>query len=144
MKSYRENCRIYKNALDKYYNGNGLVLYASKAFCTMAMCKIVQQEGLGLDVVSGGELYTAIKAGFPMEEVYFHGNNKTIDELELAIDNNVRRIVVDNRQELLHVNRIAAEKGKTVNISFRINPELMLILMTLSGQVRLTQNLVLP
>jgi len=106
--------------------------------------QIVQQEGLGLDVVSGGELYTAIKAGFPMEEVYFHGNNKTIDELELAIDNNVRRIVVDNRQELLHVNRIAAEKGKTVNISFRIKPELMLILMTLSGQVRLTQNLVLP
>jgi len=73
----RENCRIYKNALDKYYNGNGLVLYASKAFCTMAMCKIVQQEGLGLDVVSGGELYTAIKAGFPMEEVYFHGKPLT-------------------------------------------------------------------
>jgi len=118
----RENCRIYKNALDSYYDGKGLVLYASKALCTMAMCKIAQQEGLGLDVVSGGELYTAIKAGFPMDRVYFHGNNKTISELELAIDSNIRRIVVDNRQELLHINEIAAKKGKTVNISFRIKP----------------------
>jgi len=118
----RENCRAYKNALDKYYDGKGLVLYASKAFCTMAICKIAAQEGLGLDVVSGGELYTAIKAGFPMDRIYFHGNNKTIGELELAIDSNVRRIVVDNRQELFHINRIAGEKGKTVNISFRIKP----------------------
>ena len=109
----RENCRLYKNAMDKYYNGNGLVLYASKAMCTMAMCRIAQQEGLGLDVVSGGELYTAIKAGFPMDRIYFHGNNKTIGELELAIDNNIRRIVVDNRQELHHINEIASRKGKT-------------------------------
>ncbi|NLP13312.1 MAG: diaminopimelate decarboxylase [Clostridium sp.] len=118
----RENCRLYKNAMDKYYNGNGLVLYASKAMCTMAMCRIAQQEGLGLDVVSGGELYTAIKAGFPMDRIYFHGNNKTIGELELAIDNNIRRIVVDNRQELHHINEIASRKGKTVSVSFRIKP----------------------
>jgi len=118
----RENCRLYKNAMDKYYNGNGLVLYASKALCTMAICRIAQQEGLGLDVVSGGELYTAIKAGFPMDRIYFHGNNKTKEELELAIDNNIRRIVVDNRQELNHINEIASRKGKTVNVSFRIKP----------------------
>ena len=63
----RENCRIYKNAIDRYYDGNGLVLYASKALSTLAICRIMHQEGLGLDVVSGGELHTAAKAGFPME-----------------------------------------------------------------------------
>lgn len=118
----RERCRIYKNAMDKYYGGNGLVLFASKAFCTMAICKIAQQEGLGLDVVSGGELYTAMSAGFPMDKVYFHGNNKTVDEIELAIDNNIKRIVVDNKQELQNINQIAAKKGKIVDISFRIKP----------------------
>ncbi|MBR2472007.1 MAG: diaminopimelate decarboxylase, partial [Clostridia bacterium] len=79
----RKNCRIYKDAMDKHYGGNGLVLYASKAFSCKRMVKIVKEEGLGLDVVSGGELYTAIKADFPMEKVYFHGNNKTEDELNL-------------------------------------------------------------
>lgn len=118
----RKNCRTYKNAMDRYYSGKGLVLYASKAFCTMAMCRIADQEGLGLDVVSGGELYTAIKSGFPMDKVYFHGNNKTIGELELAIENNIRRIVVDNREELENINEIAKRKGKTANISFRIKP----------------------
>jgi diaminopimelate decarboxylase len=118
----RKNCRTYKNAMDKYYSGKGLVLYASKAFCTMAMCKIADQEGLGLDVVSGGELYTAIKSGFPMDKVYFHGNNKTIGEIELAVENNIRRIVVDNREELDNINEIAKRMGKTANISFRIKP----------------------
>jgi diaminopimelate decarboxylase len=118
----RKNCKTYKNSMDKYYNGNGLVLFASKAFCTMAMCKIAEQEGLGLDVVSGGELYTALKAGFPMDKVYFHGNNKMISELELAIDKNIRRIVVDNKEELKNINELAAKKEKVVNISFRIKP----------------------
>jgi diaminopimelate decarboxylase len=118
----RKNCRLYKNAMDKHYGGNGLVLYASKAFSTMAMCKIAESEGLGLDVVSGGELYTALKADFPMDRVYFHGNNKTLNELEMAIDNNIRRIVVDNWEELNNINNIAASKGKTVNVSFRIKP----------------------
>ncbi len=118
----RKNCRLYKNSMDRYYKGNGLVLFASKAFCTMAMCRIAQQEGLGLDVVSGGELYTALKAGFPMDKVYFHGNNKTAEEIELAIDSNIRRIVVDNKWELQLVNDIASKKGKKAKISFRIKP----------------------
>lgn len=118
----RKNCRTYKNSMEKYYGGKGLVLFASKAFCTMAMCRIADQEGLGLDVVSGGELYTAIKAGFPMDRVYFHGNNKTMDEIELGIEHNIRRFVVDNRQELDNINKAAAVKGKTANISFRIKP----------------------
>jgi diaminopimelate decarboxylase len=118
----RQHCRIYKNAMDKYYGGRGMVLYASKAFCTMAICRIVEQEGLGLDVVSGGELYTAAKAGFPMDRVYFHGNNKTAQEIEMAVDKGVKRIVVDNRDELYNIDRIAAARGRTVEVSFRIKP----------------------
>jgi diaminopimelate decarboxylase len=118
----RKNCRIYKNAMDKHYNGNGMVLYASKAFSAMAIYKIVDSEGLGIDVVSGGELYTAYKAGFPMDKVYFHGNNKTVREIELAIDKNVKRIVVDNVEELKNIDRIAGEKGKKALISFRVKP----------------------
>ncbi|MBP7174862.1 MAG: diaminopimelate decarboxylase [Thermoclostridium sp.] len=118
----RQNCRRYKQAMDKYYDGNGLVLYASKAFCTMAMCKIIEQEGLGLDVVSGGEMYTAIKAGFPMEKVYFHGNNKTPEEISMGIEQGIGRFVVDNPTELEAIERIAAEKGKRVKVSFRVKP----------------------
>jgi len=115
----RKNCRLYKDAMDKYYKGNGMVLYASKAFSSMAIYKIVESEGLGIDVVSGGELYTAYKAGFPMNRVYFHGNNKTIDEIELAIDKDVRRIVVDNLEELKNIDRIAGEKGKKSRYFFQ-------------------------
>jgi peptide chain release factor 2 len=118
----RENCRIYKNAIDRYYDGNGLVLYASKALSTLAICRIMHQEGLGLDVVSGGELYTAAKAGFPMEKVYFHGNNKTSEEIEMGVDYNVGRFVVDNYTELQSLNEIAGRKNKKVRISFRIKP----------------------
>ncbi|MCK9478008.1 MAG: diaminopimelate decarboxylase [Firmicutes bacterium] len=118
----RENCRLYKKALDEHYNGNGLVLYASKAFCCLRICSIANEEGLGLDVVSGGELYTAIKANFPMEKIYFHGNNKTKDELLLAVTNNVGRIVVDNETELDMLGEIAKEKGKDISVSFRIKP----------------------
>jgi diaminopimelate decarboxylase len=118
----RKNCRLFKEAIDKYYDGYGLVVYASKAFCTTAICKIAQQEGLGLDVVSDGELYTAIKSGFPMDKVYFHGNNKTVEEIEMGIDHNISRFVVDNCTELENINKIAGEKKKKVKISIRIKP----------------------
>ncbi len=118
----RQNCRIYKDAIDRDYNGNGLILYASKAFSCLHMYRIVREEGLGVDVVSGGELYTALKAGMDPEKIYFHGNNKTDDEIELAVSNNVGRLVVDNFLELEHINRIAKEKNKTVSILFRIKP----------------------
>lgn len=118
----RKNMRIYKNAIDKYYNGNGLILYANKAFCTMHTFKTAEEEGLGADVVSGGELYTAIKAEFPMDKIYFHGNNKTVDELKLAVDNGVGHIIVDNEYELSLLNEIAREKGIVQNIMFRIKP----------------------
>lgn len=118
----RKNCRTYKNAIDKYYDGKGLVLYANKAFCSLYTCRIVEEEGLGSDVVSGGELYTAVKAGFPMEKIYFHGNNKTEEELRLAIEHQVGHIIVDNIYELELLNQIAAEYGRVQNIMFRIKP----------------------
>ena len=119
---FRKNCRVYKNAMDKYYNGNGLVLYANKAFCTLHTCKVVAEEGLGADVVSGGELYTAIKAGFPMDRIYFHGNNKTVEELEMAVENGVGHIICDNIDELERLNEIAKAHGVVQDIMFRIKP----------------------
>ena len=118
----RANCRMYKNAMDQYYGGNGLILYANKAFCSLFTCKIAKEEGLGLDVVSGGELYTAIKADFPMEKICFHGNNKTYDELKMAVENNIGHVVVDNVYELHTLDEIAREMGKIQNIMFRIKP----------------------
>ncbi len=114
-------CKEIQNSfLGKYPNTKAA--YASKAFLTMAMCKIIDREGLGLDVVSGGELFTAISAGFPMEKVMFHGNNKSYEELVLAVTNNVGRFIVDNFFELEMLTAIATEQQKQVDILFRIAP----------------------
>ena len=118
----RENCRSFKMSIDKYYGGEGLVCYASKAFCCKAMCRIMMDEGIGLDVVSEGELFTAASVGFPMDKVCFHGNNKTDEELSLAIRYGVGRIIVDNIFELERLNRLAGESDKKVNIMYRIKP----------------------
>ncbi len=118
----RKNCRLYMESIRKSCGEKGLVLYASKAFSCLYIYKIVKEEGLGVDVVSGGELYTAHKAGFPMEKVYFHGNNKTPCELKMAIDFGVGHIVVDNIYELETLNRLAEESNTIVNILFRVKP----------------------
>ena len=120
-KHVRKMCREYKSSLEKHY-GNGMVLYAGKAFLTTAMGKIIEQEGLGLDVVSGGELYTAASAAFPVEKIYMHGNNKTPDELELAIKLGISRIVIDSLYEIELVDDIAKKLGKTVDVSIRLKP----------------------
>jgi diaminopimelate decarboxylase len=119
---FRKTCREFKEAIDTYYDGNGLVLYANKALCTMHISKVTAEEGLGADVVSGGEIYTIHKAGFPMEKVFFHGNNKTRAEIELAINCGVGHLVVDNRFELNLINEVAKEKGIVQRILFRIKP----------------------
>ena len=116
-----ENCREYYRNFKCEDKGNK-VAYAGKAFLTLAMCKIVEKEGLYLDVVSGGELYTAYKANFPLERVLFHGNNKTLDEIELGVELGVGTFVVDNFFEIEHLNQIAKEKGKIQNIYLRITP----------------------
>lgn len=118
----RRNCRDFVKSMDDYYDGNGMVLYASKAFCCKEMCRICAKENMGLDVVSGGELFTALSVDFPTEKIYFHGNNKTYDELALAVEHNVGRIVVDNIYELEMLNEIAQNQGKTVSILMRIKP----------------------
>ncbi len=116
----RRSCMGYKEAFSQYKNS--LMLYASKAFMTKAMCCIIKEEGFGLDVVSGGEIYTAVSVNFPMEKVFFNGNNKTIDELDLAIESNVGRITVDNFLELALLDNLAKSKGCKVNILLRITP----------------------
>lgn len=116
----RTCCRQYKDAFSDY--GNIKILYASKAFMTRAICKIMMCEGLGLDVVSGGEIYTAMNSGFPMEKCYFNGNNKTPEEIELALYCNVGRITVDNFYELELLNKIAEKQGTNVDILLRITP----------------------
>ncbi|MBD5094225.1 MAG: diaminopimelate decarboxylase [Subdoligranulum sp.] len=118
----RTNCRALKNSLDRHYAQHGLVLYASKAFCCKRMYRIIEEEGLGADVVSGGELYTALEAGFPAQKIYFHGNNKTADELSMALEAGVGRIVVDNIAELELLSALAVAAGKTADILFRIKP----------------------
>lgn len=117
----RENCRRYYDSFKVKELGNK-VAYAGKAFLTLAMCQIIDQEGLCLDVVSGGELYTAYKASFPMEKVYFHGNNKTFDEIEMGINLNVGRFVVDNLHEIDIINEIASSKNKIQKVLLRITP----------------------
>ncbi len=119
---FRKNCRVYKEAIDKHYDGNGLVLYANKSLCTIHTCRVAMEEGLGADVVSGGELYTALKAGFSADKLYFHGNNKTDDELIMAVSAGVGHIIVDNMYELVRLDKIAKDKGVVQNIMFRIKP----------------------
>jgi len=118
----RRNCREFVESIEENYGGHGLVLYASKAFCCKEICRICADEGVGLDVVSGGELFTALSVGFPADKIYFHGNNKTPAELKQAVDNNVGKIVVDNIFELEALNDIAFKAGKIVKILFRIKP----------------------
>lgn len=118
----RSACQRFKKSIDEFYGGAGLVCYASKAFSCKEIYRIVDSEGVGADVVSGGELYTAASVGFPMDKVCFHGNNKTDEELELAIEKKVGRIIVDNVYELDRLDRLAEKKGVTANIMFRIKP----------------------
>ncbi len=110
-----------KKGFMKKYDNTGVV-YASKAFLTKEMARIIKREGIGMDVVSGGELFTAMEVNFPPEKIVFHGNNKTLDELEMAVDYGVGRIVVDNLYELKLLNHIAKEYNKKVDILYRITP----------------------
>ncbi len=118
----RRDCRIFQKSMEKYYDGQGLVCYASKAFSCKEIYRVMQSENMGIDVVSGGELYTAIKAGFDVSKACFHGNNKTNEELQMALEYGVGRIVVDNIYEMETLNRFAAEKGVSAPILLRIKP----------------------
>ena len=118
----RENCRGYENVIRDEYNGRGLICYASKALSCKEMYRIVDSEGLGADVISGGELYTALQAGMPAEKLVMHGNSKSDDELRMAVENGVGRIVCDNLPELARLDAIAGAAGKKQRIMLRIKP----------------------
>ncbi len=118
----RNMMRMYRQAVCDEYDGNGLVLYASKAFSCMAIYAIAREEGIGVDVVSGGELYTALKAGFPAERIYMHGNNKLPSELKEAIEAGVGCIVVDSELEAERIEAEAASRGVVQKVLLRINP----------------------
>lgn len=118
----RNTIRSYVSSFKKFYDGNGMPLYASKALSCKELCRIAKEENIGLDVVSGGEIYTALQAGFPMAKVHFHGNNKTEDEIRFALKSKVGKFVVDNLYELKLLNEIAGEMNVKADISFRIKP----------------------
>lgn len=117
----RERSRGFKNTFERL-GIKAQVAYASKAFSTIAMIQLVNEEGLSLDVVSGGELYTAIAAKFPTEKIHFHGNNKSDEELEMALDYEIGCIVVDNFSELERLIKLCEQKNKKTKILLRVTP----------------------
>lgn len=117
----RQNCRDYVQSFRSVYPDSE-VIYASKVFSTRAICRLIQEEDMGLDVVSGGELHTALSVGFPMNRVYLHGNNKSAEELKMALQAGVHRIICDSFYELELLNRIAAELNQKANILLRVSP----------------------
>ena len=116
-----DNCRDYVKYF-KVNSENNRVAFAGKAFLTLEMCRLIDREGLYLDVVSGGELYTAYKANFPMEKIYFHGNNKTLEEIEFGIKLGVGRFIVDNLWEMIKINEISEKYNKVQKVYLRLTP----------------------
>ncbi|MEV2695564.1 diaminopimelate decarboxylase [Paenibacillus larvae] len=117
----RQRCQEFVSA----FRDSGLkfqVAYASKAFCVKAMCRVAVEEGMSLDVVSDGELMTALESGFPPERIHFHGNNKTPQEIEMALRTGIGCFVVDNFVEMQLLHSMAAEQGLRVNVLLRITP----------------------
>ncbi len=118
----RTACRAYKESFEKYYSGESLVIFASKAWSCTTICTIINSEGLGFDVVSGGELFTTLKAGVTPEKIYFHGNNKSVEELEYAVESGCK-IIVDNWLELENLTKITQNSNnKPVEILLRLTP----------------------
>jgi diaminopimelate decarboxylase len=117
-KKIREMCRLFKRLLCESYEQRALVLYAGKALSNVELLKIIKEEGLGLDVVSGGEIYTAALAGFPAEKIRFHGNNKSCYEIKTAIDYGVGGIVADNFEEIENLRGLC----KKINVVVRVRP----------------------
>jgi diaminopimelate decarboxylase len=116
----RGNCRAYRRLIENYPRTR--VYYASKAFLTVGICRLMEEEGLGLDVASAGELHTALAAGFDPEKILLHGNAKTQDELELALESGVGRIVIDNMAEIDRLEVLAARLDTRTKVLIRVTP----------------------
>jgi len=117
----REKCQAYTNIFSKR-KVDFEILYAGKAFLVKALCDILSQEGLSLDVSSGGELYTALSSGFPSDRIFFHGNNKSKSEIEFALKEKIGTIIVDNENELNLIEQIAKRINTIVKIMLRVTP----------------------
>lgn len=118
----REKCRTYVHAMQTYFGADSRPLYASKALSFKGIYKIASEEGLSVDVVSPGELYIALAAGFDAENIYFHGNAKTGDDIRFAMDSGIGYFVCDNETELLRISDYAVKTGKTQKILLRLTP----------------------
>ena len=118
----RQRVREYKKAMSDFMPQGSVPEFASKAFSCRQIYRIMAEEGIDIDIVSVGELYTAVTAGFPMERAFFHGNNKTDSDIEFAIENGVGYFVVDNEDELYAVDRCASKRGVVQKILLRVTP----------------------
>ena len=118
----RKKCRIYKKAMAEHMGHGSRPVYAGKAACFKYMYEIMAQEDMCVDLVSSGEIFTALKAGFPMERAFFHGNNKTDADIAYAIDCGVGHFVVDGFDELYALDAIAKEKGVVQKVLLRVTP----------------------
>lgn len=118
----RHNCRVYVDSMKKYFGEDSLPLFASKAASFKSIYRIVNEEGMGVDVVSAGELYTALSTGFPSEKIFFHGSNKTDSEIEYALCNKIGYIVADSMEEIEAIDNIAKKLGVYQKILLRITP----------------------
>lgn len=118
----RERCRTYSKAVRENFGENAKVLYASKAASFKRIYEIMKEENMGIDVVSSGEIATALKAEFPLENAFFHSNNKTNADIEYAISNGIGYFVVDNVEELFEISKTAKNKGIVQNVLLRITP----------------------
>ena len=118
----RERCRTYMSAMKEAFGELSLPLYASKAASFKQIYRIMKEEGMGIDVVSAGEICTAVSVGFPMERAYFHSNNKTDADIDYAMENGIGYFVVDNREELDAIEHFATKRGITQKILLRLTP----------------------
>lgn len=120
----RKNMERYRLAFSQHAQDYE-VIYAGKAFMCLALCELLKEEGLSLDVSSGGEIYTAWKAGFPLRKCYFHGNNKTPDEIRLALNLGVGRFVIDSFCEMDLLEELSSEMNKQVEVLIRVTPGIL-------------------
>ena len=118
----RSRCREYKQAMEAYLPAGSQPLYASKALSLKRIYEIMREENMGVDVVSAGELYTAVRAGFPMENAYFHGNSKTDADIRFAMENGIGYFVCDSMDELTAINAEAARRGARQKVLLRLTP----------------------
>ncbi|MHB9150463.1 MAG: diaminopimelate decarboxylase [Thermoleophilia bacterium] len=120
-KTLIDQCRRYMEAF-RSRSADFEVIYASKAFCSVAICQLIEREGLSIDVSSGGEYHTALVSGFPTDRMFFHGNNKTEAELRYALEHGIGFVVVDSFDELALLERLAAGRGEIQAVLLRITP----------------------